>query len=43
VNYSQRRLNYNFKTKALRSDSQLEDIALFTDLDTNKTIVVMAK
>jgi hypothetical protein len=45
VNYSRKALCYNYNLKALRAGGQdaLNDVALFTDLETKKTIVVMAK
>jgi hypothetical protein len=43
INYSQKRLFYNFRARAFRPGEHLKDVALFNDLDTNKTIVVMAR
>jgi len=41
IDFSQKKLCYNFKAKAIRSGDSLKDIALFTDMETGKTVVVM--
>jgi len=40
INLHQRRLNYTFKTQIPRDRGQLRDIALFKDLETEKSVMV---
>jgi hypothetical protein len=41
VNYSQKSLNYNFKVRSHRIQSEIRDIALFNDITQNKILMVV--
>lgn len=40
INFAQKRLTYNFKSRIPRDRGRLRDIALFRDLDTDKSVMV---